>query len=237
MLAGLGGTFGEAQQGRSGSSPTSKTVWDGVYTKDQAAEGRGVYERACAHCHETSEAPRLYGENFVRTWFEEPLTVPFQRMRETMPQDAPGTLSPTEYLSVLTYVLERTGYPSGDGTLAVAGLKDVIVIGDEGAPVPNFSLVSVVGCLARTGRTWSLGRGSEPVRAKEVADSPAEELEAARAKPLGDFEFMIVGFPGGSDREALVGQKVHAKGFLIREPDRLGLNLTALQRLDENCAR
>lgn len=235
MLTGLAGTVVYASAQQREPSAERKTVWDGVYTKEQAAQGREVYEGTCAHCHETSEAPRLYGENFVRTWFEDPLAVPFRRLRDTMPLDAPGTLEEAEYLHVLAFLLERTGYPPGSAELEILGLESVAVIGDEGAPVPNFSLVSVVGCLVRADRSWTIGSGSEPIRAREVADSPLEELEAARAKPLGDHMFRIVGFPGGSNREALVGQKVYAKGFLIREPDELGLNLTALQGLGESC--
>ena len=34
-----------------GSSAATKTVWDGVYTADQAERGRGFYAEHCARCH------------------------------------------------------------------------------------------------------------------------------------------------------------------------------------------
>ena len=53
-----------------GSAP--KTVWNGVYTKEQAVRGEQTYLRACASCHRDNlqgdEGPPLIGSRFTFQW-------------------------------------------------------------------------------------------------------------------------------------------------------------------------
>ena len=47
-----------------------RTVWDGVYTEEQATRGRADYLKACASCHAAdlrggSTAPSLVEESFA----------------------------------------------------------------------------------------------------------------------------------------------------------------------------
>src|SRR5947209_3363166 len=50
------------------------TVWQGVYSAEQADRGRTAYERHCASCHGNDLAERgteaLLGEAFMRNWSE-----------------------------------------------------------------------------------------------------------------------------------------------------------------------
>ena len=50
-----------------------KSVWQGIYTPEQADRGGGVYAQRCGACHGaalngTGEAPPLIGGEFVSHW-------------------------------------------------------------------------------------------------------------------------------------------------------------------------
>jgi hypothetical protein len=161
-------------------------------------------------------------------------------MRDTMPADAPGSLAGPVYLDILTYLMEESGFPAGAGELAASPdlLASILVVGKSGpgGPVPNFSLVLVVGCLTRAAdSSWRLTDSTEPVRTSEVGDSPPATVKAAAAQPLGRHVFRILDFPSPRAGDALDGHKVQAKGFLVRQADDDGLNLTALQSLGSTC--
>ena len=101
---------------------TSVTVWDGVYTKEQADRGESLYAERCAQCHGdglqgVEAAPALTGSVFYDTWNGETLASLLDRMR-TMPPDKPGSLSRVQTADVLAHVLRVGGYPAGAAPLA-----------------------------------------------------------------------------------------------------------------------
>ncbi len=220
--------------------PPKKTVWDGVYTAAQASRGKLVYQEICAECHDTGEAPVLFGAGFMRRWFQESLDDVFTKMRTTMPLNGPGRLPGSSYLDVLSFVLEESGFPAGTEELTANStqLASIAIVekSGPGGPVPNFSLVQIVGCLTQgANKAWMLTNGTEPTRAAESGDSPAADLKASASLPLGKGAFRLLDYPA-LGREARRGHKVQAKGFLIRQPnseDRI--NPTALQTLAESC--
>src|SRR5688572_22730751 len=74
-----------------------RTVWDGVYTNEQADRGEKLYAQYCAQCHGDAlggveSAPPLTGSAFASNWEGLPLGELFERMRSSMPQDKPGSL-------------------------------------------------------------------------------------------------------------------------------------------------
>lgn len=218
-----------------------KTVWDGVYTNEQAARGKGEYDDNCAACHSTGEGPALVGDAFMRRWFEDTLNAPFTKMRTQMPLDAPGTLPDHVYVDVISFLLSASGFPAGADELRPDPelLASISVVEKEGpgGAAPNFSLVQVVGCLTQNAdKSWILTNSTEPVRARESGDSNPADLKVSEAKPLGSQAFRLLDFPV-LGRDTRKGHKVQAKGYLIRQPnsdDRL--NLTSLQTLAESCA-
>ena len=57
---------------------TQGTVWDGVYTAQQAVRGQAEYMKACASCHAddlrgNSPAPSLVEESFAFLWGDTPV--------------------------------------------------------------------------------------------------------------------------------------------------------------------
>jgi mono/diheme cytochrome c family protein len=94
------------------------TVWDRVYTKDQADRGEKLYADTCAQCHGDGlsgieAAPPLTGLVFYDKWEGEAIQALFDRIR-TMPPDKPGSLTRPQTADVLALILRVGGYPAGD---------------------------------------------------------------------------------------------------------------------------
>jgi S-disulfanyl-L-cysteine oxidoreductase SoxD len=98
------------------------TIWDGIFTTEQASRGEKIYAERCARCHGdglqgVESAPALTGVTFYSTWDGETLDALFERMRSSMPQDAPGSLSRTQNADILAHMLKTAGYPAGQAAL------------------------------------------------------------------------------------------------------------------------
>ena len=213
-----------------------KTVWGGVYTAEQAVEGKKVYDRICSECHEVGEAPKILGAEFLRTWFEQNLNAPFTKMRTAMPDDAPGTLPVDNYVNVLSYLLQGAGFPAGTEPLTPDAdrLSAIMIVEEVGGSVPNFSLVQVVGCLAQdAGGSWTLTNGTTPGRSREPGPALSADLPALAGSALGTQKFQLMAMP--PDRRDLKGHKVQAKGLLIRNPGGDWINVTSVQGLADAC--
>jgi quinoprotein glucose dehydrogenase len=103
--------------------PAAKTVWDRVYTKEQAQRGQPLYRQHCASCHgETLEgiemAPALAGGEFVDKWAGQSVGDLFERIRTTMPNDKPGRLSREINADVTAYLLSFNQFPAGETELS-----------------------------------------------------------------------------------------------------------------------
>lgn len=104
---------------RAQEPPSSeRSVWDGVYTEEQAKRGEALYEKQCSTCHGDKlagreSAPPLTGGAFMANWNGLTLGDLFERIRRTMPQDAPGKLSRQQNADVLAYVLNFNKFPAG----------------------------------------------------------------------------------------------------------------------------
>src|SRR5262245_28509501 len=98
------------------SAQEAKTVWSGVYTDAQAAEGRALYEESCSRCHAPDLAGRvggsLKGDVFIRDWGGKNLDAFFERIKTTMPRGAPRSLPDDTYLKIVAYILQGNGFPA-----------------------------------------------------------------------------------------------------------------------------
>lgn len=104
------------------------SVWDGVFTEDQAARGRQVYFGACGLCHgrrlngapddpDMLSTPPLARARFLRVWEGRSLATLLAYTRLTMPEDNPGSLTEEEYADVVAYMLSMSRMPAGDDEL------------------------------------------------------------------------------------------------------------------------
>ena len=125
LTAGMGPARLLAQAPAGAAKPT--TVWDGVYSKEQAQRGQKVYGRACVYCHlpnlsggSDAAAPALTGPAFLTKWRNRSLLELFGFMADTMPKDGtpfggvePVHLELEEYLDLVAYILEVNGARAG----------------------------------------------------------------------------------------------------------------------------
>jgi mono/diheme cytochrome c family protein len=96
----------------------SKTTQDRVYSDAQARRGQVIYDKVCASCHAPNlegdgQAPALAGKDFDADWKDQPLSDLFERIRLTMPGDAPGTLKAEDVADVMAYLFSRAKFPAG----------------------------------------------------------------------------------------------------------------------------
>ena len=99
------------------------SIWDGVYTAEQAKRGAAVYKETCEECHfkdleGDGSSPTLTGEHFMKTWNGKTLDAIFSRIRNAMPDDNPGILTDEQSADSLAYILSFNKLPEGKVELA-----------------------------------------------------------------------------------------------------------------------
>ncbi|MGH7041043.1 MAG: c-type cytochrome [Acetobacteraceae bacterium] len=91
----------------------------GDYTAAQAAAGKAEFAQVCAICHgdhlQGKVGPALSGQMFLSVSQYQGLTAwyLYHFMSTHMPQNAPGSLTQTQYLDLMAYILKFNGYPAG----------------------------------------------------------------------------------------------------------------------------
>ena len=104
------------------AAETTRSVWDGVYTEEQARRGEETYKKECASCHGDTlvgggGASPLTGGNFLSNWNGLTVGDLYDRIRKTMPQGAPGKLNKQQDADVLAYLLSFNKFPAGKAEL------------------------------------------------------------------------------------------------------------------------
>jgi quinoprotein glucose dehydrogenase len=104
------------------AQPPTKSIWDGIYTEEQATRGKALYASECSSCHGAEltggeMAPGLAGGEFISGW--DGLTVGdlFERIRISMPQNSPGSLSGQQNADILSFVFSVNKFPTGTSEL------------------------------------------------------------------------------------------------------------------------
>lgn len=91
-----------------------KSVKDGVYTAAQADRGQALFRSKCASCH----APNRFTDDLFYTSFAgKPMWEMFDVISDTMPEEAPGSMKPEEYIDVMAYLLKLNNFPTGNSEL------------------------------------------------------------------------------------------------------------------------
>ncbi len=107
------------------TSGPSRSVRDGVYTEAQAQRGQPLYNQLCASCHGdrlsgAEEAPDLAGGAFLASWNGATANDLFERIRVSMPQNRPGSLSRQQNVDVVVFIFRANQFPAGKTELASA---------------------------------------------------------------------------------------------------------------------
>jgi mono/diheme cytochrome c family protein len=100
--------------------PTS--VWDGVYTVEQANRGHALYNDKCFGCHAADlggdeDVPPIAGPEFLAKWKDHTVGELLDKIQKTMPSGKPGTLSPDVNRDILAYMLSVNAFPAGKSDL------------------------------------------------------------------------------------------------------------------------
>ena len=95
----------------------------GVFTKKQAELGSVLYTSHCVACHGTDlrgteGGSALIGEHFTTKWQGKSLGELFEVTKTTMPKTNPRSLDDTSYSSLLAFILNANGFPSGNVALS-----------------------------------------------------------------------------------------------------------------------
>ncbi len=216
------------------------TVWKGVYTAAQAARGKAAYQSACSRCHRddlSGYSEILRGDRFLERWREDNLNSLSARV-QTMPPNAPGSLSESAYADIIAYILQVNQFPSGAVDLKPRDFSRIRVEGKNGPEaVPDFALVEIVGCLQKESEgKWMVSNASEPLRTRNPGPSSVDELQRAAVQQLGSLTFHILDVTS-LQPDPHNGQKIRAKGFLMRKPGYDRINVTSLEMVAESCAK
>ena len=96
------------------------------YTEAQAGRGADVFTGVCLECHARKD---FSDTEFRGKWRGRSAFDLFERMRSTMPESSPGSLTRQQYLDVVAYVVKLNGLAAGSVELAddEAALKKVIL--------------------------------------------------------------------------------------------------------------
>jgi mono/diheme cytochrome c family protein len=113
-LMGCGLVLAAAGAAESQNGDVDRSTLTGVYTSAQADRGEQTYFNICVACH-----PRgTYATDaFKATWSGRPVSDLFEAIKEKMPKNDPGSLTPDEAAQTLAYILKINDAPAGDTEL------------------------------------------------------------------------------------------------------------------------
>lgn len=102
--------------------PQARAQSVAVFTNAQAESGKALYATDCARCHgagldDGEFGVPLRGRAFTSQWAGHPVAELFALTKQTMPPDAPGSLSSANYAQLLAFLLSENGLAAGSSEL------------------------------------------------------------------------------------------------------------------------
>jgi mono/diheme cytochrome c family protein len=96
----------------------AKSIWDGVFTEEQAKRGEEAYKTSCSECHGgdllgDGFAPSLAGADFQGNWNDLSVGDLFERIRISMPPSGPSSVSPEAKADIMAHIFNFNKYPTG----------------------------------------------------------------------------------------------------------------------------
>ena len=96
----------------------SKSIWDGVFSEEQAKRGEEAYKTHCSECHGgdlmgDGFAPSLAGADFQGNWNDLSVGDLFERIRISMPPSGPSSVTPAAKADILAHIFNMNKYPTG----------------------------------------------------------------------------------------------------------------------------
>lgn len=107
----------------------ARTVTNGVYSAAQAGRGQKLYAAQCAACHAENlgglVGPMLTGAGFTSNWSGKSLNDLADKIQNTMPVQAPKSLTREQVIDIAAYILQVGKFPAGTADLAANQLAQV----------------------------------------------------------------------------------------------------------------
>lgn len=120
LLVGSFAYQAETFAGQTAAPPATgaKSIWDGVFTEDQAKRGEEAYKTNCSECHGgdlmgDGFAPSLAGADFQGNWNDLSVGDLFERIRISMPPSGPSSVTPAAKADILAHIFNMNKYPAG----------------------------------------------------------------------------------------------------------------------------
>lgn len=100
----------------------AKSIWDGVFTAEQAERGAEAYKTSCSECHGgdlmgDGFAPALSGADFQGNWNDLSVGDLFERIRISMPPSGPSGVTPAQKADIVAHIFNFNKYPTGTAEL------------------------------------------------------------------------------------------------------------------------
>lgn len=96
------------------AAPAPSTMGAATFTDDQADRGRDLFRAQCTECHYSSE---FSDSQFKFKWSRRSAGNLYNLIQSSMPETAPGSLTPEEAVSVVTYIMRMNGFEPGAAEL------------------------------------------------------------------------------------------------------------------------
>jgi mono/diheme cytochrome c family protein len=213
------------------TAPAKNTLWDGLYTDEQASRGNAEFNTTCARCHTLdSQGDRpLSGKKFWDSYTQKTVGDLFTFIQKNMPNGNGGSLSEKTYADLVALVLKANGVPAGTTELVPSAVAAIPIIPKDGpAELPAGALVRVVGCLAKNGPDFVLTSATSPQRIDKTGPAPDDA-----SRPLGEksiaLKFLL------TKMDADIGKRMSATGLLMGVGGINGLNVTTVTKVADSC--
>jgi cytochrome c5 len=104
-----------ASSATTASGSMASTAGAPSFSDAQADDGRDIFRAACTECHYSSE---FSDSQFKFKWSRRSAGNLYQLIQNEMPESNPGSLSPDEAVSIVSYILRMNGFEPGSARLA-----------------------------------------------------------------------------------------------------------------------
>jgi len=155
------------------------------YSPSQAQAGAELYASTCAACHldnlqGTFEAPALAGSNFAATWAARPIRDLLQLIQETMPIQAPASLSDEQSADLVAFLLRSNGI-AADATSVLTMNSSGLVLAELAANTAAISPTTAVESTPVPGIPGTMPSASSRNRVPEVGQAYRSDSALTRS--------------------------------------------------------
>ena len=158
-----------------------KTTFDGVFTEAQAERGKQNFLTGrCGGCHKLDltgdRGPTLKGDDFLAHWDNGSVATLFDKIRETMPPNAPNESTDDAKIDIVAYLLQQNNFPAGKTELRA----DADVARHHRSGAEGQTTTTIPELLARA------GGGMSDAGAEQGVDAHEHERTGADARRRTD---------------------------------------------------